>query len=627
MLTRLQTTKARMTDQPTPDQSASDAFASVRRRGNDFARRIEIGDALMLLYLAAFARQYFWGVGNEWLAWSLTACVSVPACYFYVATRGERAATPRAFWLLVVLPLVFFYLWRVPFPDVSFDVLNYRLLHGERALRGAFFAPGDFFPSPAPFNPSPDIATGIARHLLGYRLGTVVNLLALIWAGIVVEKLLRTHVRCEWRRSACVLFVLLSEYTLFEINEYMIDVLALPLILEALRLTLSLGDEARRARGDAVRVAFLLGAAVAFKATNLSAVLAIAPFYSYKLLFKNRPGARSLIKTLASAFAVFVLPVLPFSVFMYGKTGNPVFPLYNAVFKSPYWTPGNFHDPRWGPVALWETLGWPLLITFVPERMTELKVYSGRITLACIASLLCLLFARRADTKTRTLCLVFLIDALLWSATTGYIRYALHLELLGGVILVLLFVRVAGSASRLSRRTRLVLSSASLVVLLVQATLACYYTAHYEWAMRPTVFTRARAYFHELRFFGRDYSLPDFLPETERARVRDVGVWVSSGIKASAMEALLRPDAAIIGVRGEEFFATDESRRAFDETIARAAGKRMMSLCFAEDVEGARRAIEARGLRIVSETPFTVPYFSNSNRIPMRLLEVERAQP
>ena len=26
-----------------------------------------------------------------------------------------------------------------------------------------------------------------------------------------------------------------------------------------------------------------------------------------------------------------------------------VFPLYNAIFESPYWTPANYRDPRWGP--------------------------------------------------------------------------------------------------------------------------------------------------------------------------------------------------------------------------------------------------------------------------------------
>ena len=54
-------------------------------------------------------------------------------------------------------------------------------IHGERpAMRGWPMLEGDFFPVRFPFNPAPDMLTGLFRHLLGYRLGTVVNLLALL---------------------------------------------------------------------------------------------------------------------------------------------------------------------------------------------------------------------------------------------------------------------------------------------------------------------------------------------------------------------------------------------------------------------------------------------------------------
>ena len=46
-------------------------------------------------------------------------------------------------------------------------VLNHRLIQAERSLRGAQLAPGDFFPTIFPFNPAPDMLTGVFRHLLG----------------------------------------------------------------------------------------------------------------------------------------------------------------------------------------------------------------------------------------------------------------------------------------------------------------------------------------------------------------------------------------------------------------------------------------------------------------------------
>jgi hypothetical protein len=125
-------------------------------------RRPEFGDALLFPYVAVFARQCFWAVENDLLAWILTlAATSVVWLLYlrYKPSTGER--TPRLFWLVVALPLFFVFTLRVAFPDLSFDVLNHRLIQGERALRGEQLLPGDFFPTIFPFNPAPDMLTGV----------------------------------------------------------------------------------------------------------------------------------------------------------------------------------------------------------------------------------------------------------------------------------------------------------------------------------------------------------------------------------------------------------------------------------------------------------------------------------
>src|SRR5436305_6741152 len=207
--------------------------------------RAEFGDALVFLYALVFVRQYLWLIPDNALAWTLAAPLSAVAWYFYVTTKPFAARrVGREFWLVVALPLFFVYMWRAPFPDVSFDVLNYRLLHSERSLRGTLFAPGDFFPTPAPYNPAPDTLTGLFRLALGYRLGTIINLLALGWAAQIVDKILRPFVAHAWTRAACVLLVALAEHVLFEVNNYMVDLLALPLLLEATYLALRACDVA-----------------------------------------------------------------------------------------------------------------------------------------------------------------------------------------------------------------------------------------------------------------------------------------------------------------------------------------------------------------------------------------------
>ena len=119
-----------------------------------------------------------------------------------------------------------------------------------------------------PFNPSPDILTGLYRRLLGYRLGTIINYLALLWTGAILNRLLRDYLRSPWLRSLAVLFVLGTEQILFQINNYMVDLLALPLLLEATILVINpMGGEQLKKR--TWRLALLLGMAAAFKLTNL----------------------------------------------------------------------------------------------------------------------------------------------------------------------------------------------------------------------------------------------------------------------------------------------------------------------------------------------------------------------
>jgi hypothetical protein len=133
---------------------------------------------LLPLYLAAFVRQYLWLAPNG-LAWILTVPIAALVWYFLIAPKpAKQESTP--FWLIVALPLFLIYAMRVAFPDGSFDQLNYHLLSAERGLRGLPFTNADFFPAPFQLNPAPEMVQGMTRWLLGYRLGTIVNYLALL---------------------------------------------------------------------------------------------------------------------------------------------------------------------------------------------------------------------------------------------------------------------------------------------------------------------------------------------------------------------------------------------------------------------------------------------------------------
>ena len=591
-------------------------FARQARR---FFDRVHGGDTFIFLYLAVIVRQYLcWLPLSNAIAWMASALLAGAGCWIYVTTRTEtRTRIPLAFWIFVLAPLTFAFSLRVVFPDVSFDVLNYRIFHGLRGLRGFLYRPGDFFPTPAPYNTAPDMAMGITRIAFGYRLGTLINLFSLLWAARIIDRLLRAHLPNDWLRSAAVLLVLTTEHVFFEINTYMIDLLAVPLLLEAARLGL---DE--NCNAHLPRIAFLLGLSVAFKLINVVTAGPIAILCAWRFFHEAPPSldASQLGRSLLVSLGAFLLPVLPFTIYLYQEMGSPVFPILNGVFKSPYWPPNSGWDNRWGTSGLWEVLVWPVKSLFHPDRLSELLVYSGRLSLGFIAALLAWLVAWR-DVQVRRLAFLTLAGMLLWSLGTGYIRYALFLESLAGVVLVNLVIRV------LQNRALVPVAVVLLCSLGAQTILACRYVAKTEWSGRATFFRYPGAWKREAHFLLRDRgSLASFSPKAERTRFADVEVWIESSIKTASLEIMLNRRAPVIGLRSYESFSSPESRARFVGAVKGAAGKRMFTLCFTEDLADAIATIEKRGLIAGAQTPLSLAFYSPDYRLELIMIEVSGAE-
>src|SRR2546427_6322721 len=74
---------------------------------------------------------------------------------------------------------------------------------------------------------------------------------------------------------------------------------------------------------------------------------------------------------------------------------SPVFPFYNGIFHSPYWPEGKLIDPRWGPHGLRETLLWPIMDFFKPERISELRSEEHTSELQSQSNLVCRLLLEK----------------------------------------------------------------------------------------------------------------------------------------------------------------------------------------------------------------------------------------
>ncbi len=590
---------------------------TLDQHARDLLVRCEFGDLLLLTYFVVLTRQWLWGLSNS-AAWGLTVPIALLFWIIYVSRKDPVERRPGfPFWLLVGVPLLLAFALRAPFPDTSFDVWSLRLFHGDRGLQGFIYLPGEFFPTAAPFNPTPDMVTGIFRYLLGYRLGTVVNLLALLWAGTILDRLLRPIIVSPWLRAPAVLLCLWAEHLLFEVNNYMPDLLALPLMLEATRLTLT-GAKVPVQRGRVVRVALLIGLAVAFKLSNGATAAPLVLIWIWRF-FREPFNPGKLATTTLACLAVFIAPLLPFSVWLYRLTGSPTFPIYNGFFRSPFYPPFNGWDDRWGGYGALEILSWPILMFLNPERTSELPVYSGRLTVAFVVALVCMVTWRRLDSHLRLYALIIVVGTFLWSLTMGYIRYGLYLEVLSGLFLISVVVRL-GFVPTL--RWRHLLSAGILILVIVQSIFAASYLLRYEWSMRPTAFEQLDSFREETRYVFRDRSTRAWLTESVREKADNVDVWVVSGAKTPALMWQLNDRPLFIGARYRGLLLTEPSREWLKRSLEDVHGAELWSLALPSDYGEALFALRNVGLGIGRIESMVIPFYAPISKVHVYFFEV-----
>ena len=594
-------------------------------------------DLFAFAFAAALARQALWLLPGTAVPVALSVVAGLAAAAVARRSAHERPSPPRLFWLAVALPVLAFWGLRAPLADLGYDVLNYHLMHGERGLWGPVLPPGDFYPLSFPHqNPAPDIVTALFRGALGYRLGTIASPLALVWAAEVLWRLLAPAVRDVRLRVGAVLLAIAAEGMLWEVSGYMVDLLALPVLLEATRVAAAADRPPGQLPRRAALLGLLLGTAVALKLTNFVFVppLGLVALVRWLGPRADRPGAGTVLGACAAGTAAFALPVAPHALLVLATTGSPVFPYFNAFFRSPFFPVWNIKDVRFGPESTAQALVWPLLSAFRPERFSEFAFTTGRFALGWCAALVVLARPPR-EGLARAAAAIVVLGGLLWSLGTGNHRYGLFLELLGGLLLVLLAARLAGlgtpggtdpapsAVGRLERGA----AAALLIVAAAQSAGAVARTVLSDWSGRPTVFSPAAKPAREALLFLRDRRLPSFLSPGQREAIPPDPVWVDVVPRVNGFMALLDRDAPMIGLQVRDFLAAPANLELLDRALAASRGRRALSLAFAEDAAAAEAALTRLGFPVRRRSPLPLAFFSRVRRIDLVLFEVDLPPP
>ncbi len=577
----------------------------------------------------AIARQALWLMPGRILPVVLSAAAGFAVVVAVRRSAHERPSPPRLFWLVVALPILVLWALRVPLPDIGYDALNYHVMHGERGLWGPLFPPGDFYPYFFPYlNPAADLVTALFRAVLGYRGGTLASALALVWTGQILWRLLASVVRDERARAVAVLLAVTTEGMLWEVSGYMVDLLSLPVLLEATRLALAEVRPSRPLHRRTATLGLLLGVAVALKLTNLVFAVPIGIVALVRWLGPRsaRPGALAIVGAAVAGAAAMALPVAPHALLLLARTGNPVFPYFNRLFASPFYPEADIKDGRWGPVSRVQALAWPLLSALRPERFSEFLTTTGRLAAGWLAAFVALAVFWK-DACLRAVSGIVLVGGLLWSLGTGYQRYGLFLELLGGFLLVLLAARLfqgpcgddpGRAVTPVSR-----VAAAGLVLLLgAQSARSIFLAIRSDWSGRPTVFDHSDSAARDALLLLRDRDLRSFLSPEERKAIPENPIWIDVGTKSNGIMTLLDRHAPMIGLQVEGFLAEPLNLRLLDAALTVNRGRTGCAIAFEQDASATESNLARLGFPVRRRTSVDFPFFSKERRLGLVFFEV-----
>lgn len=347
--------------------------------------------------------------------------------------------------------------------DVDWDLLNYHYYNGFAAATDAW--EHNYFPAQLQSYYVPT---------LDYISYLLIKYLPPVWVGIVIGsfqglnfwlvfRIAATVIRArmQWLQwvlwFGCAIVAMHSPTSVIELGNTMGDLIVVVPILAGILLLLTLYVPREVSTRDATWLLFaaglVFGIALGMKLTIVIFVVAAAVAF---LVTLNRESLRRILVFMAGTTVTLLLTAGYWFIDMAAKFGSPVFPLYNALFKSPYEVSTDFMDTRFLPQTKIEWLFQPFYFTFGSSyRIQEIPFQN--LTFAAIYVLLALLVITltvRVLTRARAtvepsvssdlrsaqirLVIFFVLGYVLWEKLFSIYRYMSSLELLAPIVALLI---------------------------------------------------------------------------------------------------------------------------------------------------------------------------------------------
>lgn len=348
--------------------------------------------------------------------------------------------------------------------DASYDFKNYHFYNGFAAHHdrtGLDIVPAQL--QTAFYNGIDAIYYALFTSLNGHPV--LLNiLLSVPYAAAAVALFLMAGVFVDapapWRDMVCALVAIVGltgASALPTLATTMTEVVpGLPL-LAGLTLWLRLEKAQSSMVWTALAVGALAGLSVAFKLTEAPLFIGMGIAIGARFSI----GARSaLVEAVAFSLAGLIVFAAVDAAWLLGNAkayGNPIFPLFNELFRSDLISASAWTDLRFMPKTKLMAAFYPSYWAFRPSNYAcELTMRDPRILLGCVSALVILVAVQvrrfrnrsepipRVDSCAVFLAIVFLVSYALWEKIWSIYRYLAIQECLSAVLFLAALTTVAG---------------------------------------------------------------------------------------------------------------------------------------------------------------------------------------
>lgn len=367
------------------------------------------------------------------------------------------------FLLALSFVAIFLFLKRVIYPDVAFDTINYHFFLGKNGFDNFPFSfkSNEFYPlGMHSFNPIIDIINYVGYLLLGYKLGTIGSLISTLGTIILGVVILNKIINKEYSNKNKLFFIVpflaipffIVNESLFQIGTYFTDNIFVFFLMSYLFVLIKLVDCIKE-EYKFFYMNIFAGILIGLIMSKLTNIIYIVPFLIiniyiiYKKYIKNNKKEINKFILILLTLGLCILSVNYVEIINFIKSGNPVFPYYNKIFHSIYYSETSWHF-NFGPTSLKEKLFYPYYSVKNPKILGEVKDIFPDLKLIfeffyiVVAWIFFYIKKEKLSKYEKVLIWLFIASFILWQVQFGYSRYGIFLEILGGMASILFIVKI-----------------------------------------------------------------------------------------------------------------------------------------------------------------------------------------